>query len=445
MKKLGPLPYRSLFLKHIWRFLQSVARAHELSGNHVVAVSAGLDSMSLLWVALELHKQGKLGPVRAIFVNHQTRSGQREDRMLVQKFCEELGVSFQELKVSGLNGQDSNFEAKARQARKKLCADNLGMNELLWVGHHLDDSFEWNFMQRHRSSNPKSTVGIPVRNGKVVRPFLCVTRDQIKHLSRFEGIPFREDPTNLDLHHDRNYVRHAIMPLIRKRYPKYLKFYAQISNFSAMMLKISLLKRAGTSRLYVFEEGALLVGKQFSDTQIQELIHNYSNTDRGEIVTTIHRMQKAIDNGKKGPFQFSGGVEATHAHGLLMIYRRGLKNNDHSIANLLSSLPLEALRKLPSYSRLELLHAWQNLLQRPDALKNLPGLVLVLESDSICKTLNTSVYDPSFPLVSAVCKNKGLRFISYQKCLDMWMQKQEKLPEKLRLVPLSSLSHLVGP
>ncbi|MFA5584655.1 MAG: hypothetical protein WDA09_10620, partial [Bacteriovoracaceae bacterium] len=65
MKKLSPVIYRQLFFKHLWRFLKNVASTHELNGHHMVAVSGGMDSMALLWVAKTLHQQGMIGPVRA--------------------------------------------------------------------------------------------------------------------------------------------------------------------------------------------------------------------------------------------------------------------------------------------------------------------------------------------------------------------------------------------
>lgn len=442
MKKLGPIAYRSLFFKHVWRFIGNVASKKELNRNHAVAVSGGLDSMTLLWFVHCLSKEGKIGAVRAIFVNHHTRSGQNNDRDVVANFCKELGIPFVELHVTGLSKFQSNFEARARKMRRDLCIKELKNDELLWVGHHLDDSFEWNFMQRNRSTNPKSTIGIPVRNKKIIRPFLCVTRDQIQKVAKFESIPYLDDPTNKDLKHDRNYVRHAITPLIKKRYPKYLKFYSHFANFSAMALKISAFPKGRQSKIYVFEDGAAIIGKQFSELQIQELIHNYSLTDRGEIVTAIERMLKAIQNDKKGPFHFSGGMEAYYTPGFLMIYRQKMQNHDVSIAHTLKTLSGEALSSMPKFKKSELEQAWRNLLKTSDAMMNLPGLVLVLETDSVCKTLNTSVYDPLFPHVSALCKERGWRFTTYQKCIDVWKRKKEKLPESLRLIPLSNLSNL---
>ena len=442
MKKLSPLAYRALFFKHVWRFIQNITVKGELSGHHAVAVSGGPDSMTLLWFAQTLHKQGKIGKVRALFVNHNTRYGQKREAEVVRNFCKQEGIPFVELKATGLLAIHGNFETRARRARRNLCLEVLRPNELLWVGHHLDDSFEWNFMQRHRSTNPKSTIGIPVRNKAIIRPFHAVTRAQIRRLLKFEGIPYKNDPTNLDVKFDRNYVRHKIVPLIRSRYPKYLKFYSHFANFSAMVLKISVLNRASSSQMFVFEQGAILLGRHFSEIQIQELIHNYSNTDRGEIVTPIQRMLKAIDNGKKGPFHFSGGMEAYYSSGLLMIYRQGLKNYDESIAEVLKSLSKNTLLSIATFKKAELEQAWKHLLESSDALLNMPGLMLVIESDSICKTLNTSVFDPLFPNVSRVCKEKGLRFMTMQKCLDVWMQKKEKLPETLRLIPLYNLSNL---
>lgn len=442
MKNLSPIAYRVLFFKHLWRFLRSVTTPEELLLPQAVAVSGGRDSMTLLWVASSLHKQGKLGPVRAIFVHHHTREGQDDDAEVIRKFCEEENIGFTMLHIRGLTTFEGNFEARARKMRRNLVLQNLKKDELLWVGHHLDDSYEWNFMQRSRSYNPKASLGIPVRNGPIVRPFNCVTRQQITKLARFEGIPFNNDPTNEEIRYDRNYVRKLIIPRIRKRNPKYLKFYAHHSNFMAMLLKVSVLNRTGASQIFVFEQGAAIVGKHFEEIKIQELIHNYSNADRGEIITPIQRMLRAIENGKKGPFQFSGGIEAYFSYNLLMIYTRNFRNYDASIANVLSHLSDNQLREMPVYKRIELQQTWDNLLKSSDAMLNLPGLILVLESQSVCKTLNCSVYDPLFPMVSEICKRRGLRFITYSKCIELWMAKKEKLPEKLRLLPLSNLSNL---
>jgi tRNA(Ile)-lysidine synthetase-like protein len=442
MRKLSSKAWRSLFFKHLWRFLRNVASSYELEGSHCIAVSGGLDSMALLWVANFLHQQGKIGPVRALFIHHNTRKGQRDDGRLVEQFCRENEIPYKVIHLEGLDKVESNFEARARRMRREACVGDLKRRELLWAGHHLDDSYEWNFMQRHRSTNPKSGLGIPVRNKALIRPFNCVTRSQLETLVRNEHIPYRQDPTNEDVRFDRNFIRHTIIPKIKQRYPKFLKFYSHHANFSAMIQKTSILARSGAAEIFVFDQGSVMIGPHYSEIQIQEIIHHFSETDRGEIITPIERMLKAIENSKKGPFYFSGAMMAYHSFDLLMVYSQGMTNYDKSVANLLRVFPQEQLENMPAYKRIELQQSWSNLLKTSDAMLNMPGLVLVLERESICKTLNTSKFDPLWPEVSKVCAERGLRFITYTKCLEMWKTKKEKLPETLRLLPLCNLSNL---
>jgi tRNA(Ile)-lysidine synthase len=441
MKNLSPVAYRTLFLKHVTNFVDAITTPRELRGFHVVAVSGGLDSMTMLWFMNELRKEEKIGPIRVVFVHHHTRPGQDEDQKLIEKFCREESLPFTVLHAENLPG-GSNFEDRARRIRRSLLLNGLSQGELLWLGHHLNDSYEWAIMQRNRTSRVKSTLGIPVRNGRIVRPFLCVSRKQLEKIAAFEGIPYREDPTNKDLSFDRNYVRHKIVRAISRRFPKYLKHYVNISNQASMNMNSNVLMKSALTNVYSYEDGAVLIGQKFDVVQIQELMHTYSHADRGEIVGPVGKMLDAIRNGKKGPFQFSGGLEAYHSHELLMIYRKGMKNSDESIAKILRTLPNNTLENLATYSYQELRNSFDHFLKSPYAMCDMPGLILVLENKNTCKTLNTSVYDSRFPQVSQVCQEKGLRFLTYTKCLSRWRSRRKSLPEKLCLLPLHNLTHL---
>lgn len=442
MKKLINKPYSELFLNHVMNFLSKILSHEKLMASHVVAVSGGVDSMTLLWVAAQLSRQGRIGKVRAVFVNHHTRSGQKEDAELVKNFCHLHQVAFDELHARNLDSKYANFEARARTERKRLLKNAMKPGETLWNGHHLNDSFEWHLMQKFRSSNTISALGIPVKNRRLVRPFLCVTKEQIIRLSNNQSIPFREDPTNLNLSHDRNFIRHQLVPFITKRYPNYLKFYSLQANSMALVLNKSLFSKINPAQVYSYEIGAAICGKVFSPLQIQQLIENYSNSDRGKLATSVKRMLKAVENGKKGPFQFSGGVEIYHSFQMLVLYPKGFKNHDAAMAGILSQLSRESLMELALFGREELVSSWNFLMQSSDALLNLPGLILVLETDSIQKSLNTSVYDPLFPKVSEICQKNGLRFVSILKCLHFWKNHEQRLPKKLRILPLFYLSNL---
>jgi tRNA(Ile)-lysidine synthase len=54
--------------------------------------------------------------------------------------------------------------------------------------------------------------------GDVVRPLLEVSREQVLAHLRERGLPWREDPTNADLRHTRNRVRHELLPYLEARF-----------------------------------------------------------------------------------------------------------------------------------------------------------------------------------------------------------------------------------
>jgi hypothetical protein len=72
----------------------------------------------------------------------------------------------------------------------------------------------------------------------------------------------------------------------------------------------------------------------------------------------------------------------------------------------------------------------------------MPGLLLVMENVSVGKILNTSVHDSLFPEVSNVIKHRHFRLMTTQKCLEVWKKKRLKLPERLGIIPLWTLSNL---
>ena len=257
MNKLSSTSYRALFFKHVFRFLGNVTSPNELIGSHVIAVSGGVDSMALLWFA--------------------------------------HGLSKQILHAKDLESKIGNFEGRARKERRALLLNDLLPGESLWLGHHIDDSYEWSIMQRYRSGQPKSSLGIPVRNGKIIRPFLCVTKEQLLHLSRFENIVFRNDPTNKETKYDRNFVRESLAPLIKKRFPKYLKHYVNHANHMAVILHLNITNRVNENQIHLYEQGAIIQGPQFSQYQVQELLHSFSNSERGEITAQILKMFTIIN------------------------------------------------------------------------------------------------------------------------------------------------------
>ena len=65
---------------------------------------------------------------------------------------------------------------------------------------------------------PASAGGTQRGTGRVVRPLLCVTRDEVEAYLESLGQSWREDASNLDRRFLRNRVRHELLPLLEREY-----------------------------------------------------------------------------------------------------------------------------------------------------------------------------------------------------------------------------------
>ncbi len=313
--------YAAQFLSHLKHFMN----AHDLfpKNRALIAVSGGLDSMALLWCFHKImpHK------IHVLHLNHGTRSENGEEEELVQKFCEKNRIPFS-LKRVQLNSQCTNFEAIAREERKRFFLEHAQRGDLIFTAHHLDDSFEWSLMQQFKSSNPEASLGIPLKNGKYARPFLCVSRKHISRLVKNEDISFREDPSNLNLNHERNFIRHQIIAPLKKRFPKYLKHYVHRQN----QLIEKKEKRNQEIEVFKSDFGALFIHKDLKDDflgardELRNEIHRLSYSERGLIIDQLDKLIQSKKDHKKGPLSFSGGVKAYMETGLIYLTNQGFES-----------------------------------------------------------------------------------------------------------------------
>lgn len=290
---------------HVWQFMSKYKLQSETE-EYLLALSGGVDSIFLFHLFVNYKSCKKIKNFRCLHVNHQTRDSQIEEENFVRALCDKYDI---DLIVEYGNFQNQqNFESSAREQRYKFFNKHLMKNEKLILGHHIDDSFEWSLMQSFRSANWKKTIGIPVRNGKIIRPLMCLTKKHIYRIANFETLKWKEDPTNELLSYERNYLRNIVIPLIAKKYPKYLKHYVYQS-----LQKIQLNEKRSmySIQLNKMQEGIRLIYEDISKINrefIKNLIFELSASNRGSIEKQLDKLFEAIKNNKYGPISFSGGV-----------------------------------------------------------------------------------------------------------------------------------------
>lgn len=225
---------------------QSLCRALEGArpGRVLLAVSGGLDSMLLLELATAA-RGAQEDALAVVHVDHGLRGAASDaDRDLVVARCAALDVPCRVVRVRTLAPDAPSLEARAREARMEAfreAARALGAGEV-WTAHHLDDQLETLVARVLRRAGPRGLRGIPGRRQlcpgtDLVRPWLPHPRRQLAAVATAVGLAWREDDTNTDERHQRNRIRHALLPRLRDREPACEALLTELSSRSAALLR----------------------------------------------------------------------------------------------------------------------------------------------------------------------------------------------------------------
>jgi tRNA(Ile)-lysidine synthase len=165
-------------------------------GTLVAAVSGGADSLALLVLAVATGR-----PVTAFHVDHGLRPDSAADGELVRQVAARLGAACEVVSVDIAPGP--NLEARARHARAHA------LPAAAMTGHTADDQAETVLLNLLRGSG---LDGLAAMRPGPNHPLLALRRTETAALCAACGLAPVQDPTNDDLHHLRNRVRHQLLP-----------------------------------------------------------------------------------------------------------------------------------------------------------------------------------------------------------------------------------------
>jgi len=156
--------------------------------------------------------------VSALHVDHGLRDDGAEDAELCRRLCEALGVPLTVERVELASaGGPGNLQAEARDARYAL-AERHARGDYA-TAHTASDQAETVLYRLAVSPGRRALLGMAPRRGRLVRPLLAVTRDEVRDYCRARGLEWREDPTNSDLRFARARVRAEVLPALRELNP----------------------------------------------------------------------------------------------------------------------------------------------------------------------------------------------------------------------------------
>jgi tRNA(Ile)-lysidine synthase len=217
--------------------LETRRKDHFHAGQRVgVAVSGGPDSVLLLHFMKTL--AGEMGlSLAVVHFNHYLRGAESDGD---EAFVRDLAASLQIAYVRGeaevgrvARERHGNLEAVARELRYRFFFSLVDQGRLdrVATAHTANDQAETVLMRLLRGTGTRGLGGIyPVLEGKVLRPFLSLTRAEVMEEINARGLPHRLDSSNLNPVLQRNKVRMKLLPLLAKEYnPEIIPLICQLA------------------------------------------------------------------------------------------------------------------------------------------------------------------------------------------------------------------------
>lgn len=212
------------------KLMEFVSRYNLLQiGDEVVcAVSGGADSVALLW-AMYLLKDKLQLRLSAAHFNHGLRGEESDaDEAFVRELCDRYDIPLH-CGSGHVTAGKKGLEAAAREARYAFFDTLPGK---IATAHTADDNAETVLLHLVRGTGLKGLGAIAPSNGRLIRPMLSVTRNDVIAFLEEYCLSYVTDSSNREDIFLRNRIRHHVMPLLKKENP------CIAENLSAMALRL---------------------------------------------------------------------------------------------------------------------------------------------------------------------------------------------------------------
>ena len=185
-------------------------------GRFVVLLSGGRDSVCLLDVASRI---GSEGGVLALHVNYGLRADAAADEAACRSLCARLRAPL-EVQRATRPDDAGNLQAWARDVRYGAGAELAAHHDaLLLAGHTATDQAETILYRLASSPSRRALLGMTVKDGRLVRPLLGVTREETAAHCLARGLGWVEDTTNDTASYARGRVRAGLVPALEAIHP----------------------------------------------------------------------------------------------------------------------------------------------------------------------------------------------------------------------------------
>ena len=288
----------------------------------LVALSGGADSTALLLIMKELGYK-----LHALHCNFHLRGEESDrDQAFVEELCRQQdvplsvrhfqtedeaklrGISIEmaarELRYQWFNEELENLQVKSEYSGSSLFTSHFS----LAVAHHRDDQAETLLLNLIRGTGLRGLAGMHPKHAGIIRPLLCLTRQEILDYLESRGQSYVTDSTNSERIAQRNLIRLDVMPLLRSINPKVVEHLCRAcdnvrqslpyyiigieTSFREMGITEDTFPLSAQSSLTLLHEW--LAGKGFNATQEEEMLNSVVGRMWHSNTHTVLRDRKAL-------------------------------------------------------------------------------------------------------------------------------------------------------
>lgn len=186
----------------------------------LVALSGGADSVALTLILKELGYN-----LYALHCNFHLRAEESDrDEAFVDTFCRKyqipLSVRHFQTEIEA-NEHGISIEMAARNLRYEWFREEMKKRnaDCIAVAHHRDDQAETVLLNILRGTGLRGLAGMHPRSNDIIRPLLCLSRNDILSYLKECNQDYVTDSTNLMCVAQRNRIRLDIIPLLQSLNP----------------------------------------------------------------------------------------------------------------------------------------------------------------------------------------------------------------------------------
>lgn len=212
-------------LVHLQKFLEKIRPQAPVW----LAYSGGQDSSVLLHLFSRVDPPP---PLKIVHINHQLSDNASDWQQHCITTANTLGYQCL-VESAQIHPQGKGLESAARDARYRIFKRLLEPGEYLFTAHHQNDQAETMLFRCLRGSGLRGMRAIEQQrtlgHGILARPLLDISQADISAYAERFNLTWVDDESNNDLHFDRNFLRHSILPALNQRWPSSLKNMARTS------------------------------------------------------------------------------------------------------------------------------------------------------------------------------------------------------------------------